>query len=43
MNIRAKGWQGDLVDLAAEGLGRRRSDFMLEASCRDAEDELVRL
>lgn len=30
-----------MIDQAAERLGRSRSDFMLEAACRDAEDVLL--
>jgi uncharacterized protein (DUF1778 family) len=41
INIRAKARQRDLIDQAAERLGRSRSDFMLEASCRAAEDVLL--
>ena len=41
INIRAKVRQRDLIDQAAERLGRSRSDFMLEASCREAEDVLL--
>ena len=41
INIRAKLRQRDLIDQAAERLGRSRSDFMLEASCREAEDVLL--
>ena len=41
INIRAKARQRDLIDQAAERLGRSRSDFMLEASCRRAEDVLL--
>jgi len=41
MNIRAKYSQRDLIDQAAERLGRSRSDFMLEASCREAQDVLL--
>jgi len=41
INIRAKARQRDLIDRAAERLGRSRSDFMLEASCREAEDVLL--
>jgi hypothetical protein len=36
INIRAKARQRDLIDQAAERLGRSRSDFMLEASCQKA-------
>ncbi len=41
INIRAKAGQRDLIDQAAERLGRSRSDFMLEAACRRAEDVLL--
>jgi uncharacterized protein (DUF1778 family) len=41
INIRAKARQRDLIDQAAERLGRSRSDFMLEAACRRAEDVLL--
>ena len=41
INIRAKYRQRDLIDQAAERLGRSRSDFMLEASCREAQDVLL--
>lgn len=41
INIRAKTRQRDLIDLAADRLGRSRSDFMLEASCREAENVLL--
>jgi len=41
INIRAKAKQRDLIDQAAEHLGRSRSDFMLEAACREAEDVLL--
>ena len=41
INIRAKAQQRDLIDQAAERLGRNRSDFMLGASCREAEDVLL--
>ncbi len=41
INIRAKARQRDLIDQAAERLGRSRSDFMLEAACREAEDILL--
>ena len=40
INIRAKARQRDLIDRAAQRLGRSRSDFMLEAACREAEDVL---
>ena len=41
INIRAKVPQRDLIDQAAEHLGRSRSDFMLEAACRQAENVLL--
>lgn len=41
ISIRAKAAQRDLIDRAAERLGRTRSDFMLEAACRQAEDVLL--
>lgn len=41
INIRAKSRQRDLIDQAAERLGRSRSDFMLEAACLKAEDVLL--
>ncbi|WP_374664339.1 DUF1778 domain-containing protein [Ramlibacter sp.] len=41
INIRAKARQRDLIDLAADRLGRSRSDFMLEAACKAAEDVLL--
>jgi uncharacterized protein (DUF1778 family) len=41
INIRARVQQRDLIDQAAERLGRSRSDFMLAAACREAEDVLL--
>lgn len=41
INIRAKRRQRDLIDQAAELLGKTRSDFMLETVCRKAEDVLL--
>lgn len=41
INIRAKARQRDLIDHAAERLGRSRSEFMLDAACRQAEDVLL--
>ena len=41
INIRAKVRQRDLIDQAADRLGRSRSDFMLDASCKAAEDVLL--
>jgi uncharacterized protein (DUF1778 family) len=41
INIRAKARQRDLIDQAADQLGRSRSEFMLEASCQNAIDVLL--
>lgn len=41
INIRARALQRDLIDRAAERQGRSRSDFMLAAACREAEDVLL--
>jgi uncharacterized protein (DUF1778 family) len=41
INIRAKARQRDLIDQAAIRQGRSRSDFMLAAACREAEDVLL--
>ena len=41
INIRAKRTQRDLIDQAAEMLGKSRSDFMLETACREAEELLL--
>lgn len=41
INIRAKAHQRDLIDQAAEQQGRSRSEFMLDAACRRAEDVLL--
>jgi len=41
INIRAKARQRDLIDQAADRLGRSRSEFMLEASCQKAIDVLL--
>jgi uncharacterized protein (DUF1778 family) len=41
INIRAKSQQRDLIDQAAERLGRSRSDFMLDVACREAVDVLL--
>lgn len=36
INLRANRRQRTLIDRAAEALGKNRSDFMLEAACREA-------
>ena len=41
ISIRAKAGQRDLIDQAADRLGRSRSDFMLDAACKQAEDVLL--
>ncbi|MFZ1427409.1 MAG: DUF1778 domain-containing protein [Geminicoccaceae bacterium] len=41
INIRAQHRQRELIDRAAHVLGRNRSEFMLEAACRAAEDVLL--
>lgn len=41
INIRARRTQRELIDQAAELLGKTRSDFILETVCRAAEDVLL--
>jgi uncharacterized protein (DUF1778 family) len=41
INLRATQRQKALIDRAADALGRSRSDFMLETSCREAEAVLL--
>ena len=41
INLRISRNQKSLIDRAAEALGRSRSDFMLEAACREAEGVLL--
>lgn len=41
INIRVQQTQRDLIDHAAEILGKNRSDFMLEVACREAEAVLL--
>lgn len=41
INIRIKMRQRDLIDQAAQRLGRSRSDFVLDAACSKAEDVLL--
>ena len=41
INIRAKQAQRNLIDKAATALHKNRSDFMLEAACREAENILL--
>ena len=37
INLRARSEQRDLIDRAANTLGKNRSDFMLEAACEKAQ------
>jgi uncharacterized protein (DUF1778 family) len=41
INLRANRNQRAVIDKAAERLGKNRSDFMLEAACREAEAVLL--
>jgi uncharacterized protein (DUF1778 family) len=41
INLRANRKQKTLIDRAAQAQGKNRSDFMLEASCREAEAVLL--
>ena len=41
ISIRVQRRQRDLIDRAADALGRNRSEFMLDAACRAAEDVLL--
>ena len=41
INLRVSKNQKALIDRAANALGRNRSDFMLEAACREAESVLL--
>jgi len=41
INIRASRQQRELIDRAAQALGKSRSEFMLETICRQAEDVLI--
>jgi uncharacterized protein (DUF1778 family) len=41
INLRVTRSQKALIDRAAEVLGRSRSDFMLDAACREAESVLL--
>ena len=43
INNRAKVHQRDLIDQAAEQSDRSRSEFILHAACREAEDVLLDL
>jgi uncharacterized protein (DUF1778 family) len=41
INLRASQRQKLVIDRAAAALGRNRSDFMLDAACREAESVLL--
>lgn len=41
INLRAMPQQRDLIDRAAQLLGKNRSDFMLEAACDKAQSVLL--
>jgi uncharacterized protein (DUF1778 family) len=41
INLRANRRQRALIDRAAEAVGTNRSDFMLEAACREADAVLL--
>ena len=41
INLRARPEQRDLIDQAAELLGKSRSDFMLEAACDKAQSVML--
>ena len=41
INLRVSRSQKALIDRAAEAQGRNRSDFMLDAACREAESGLL--
>jgi len=41
INLRALPEQRDLIDQAAQALGKNRSDFMLEAACERAQSVLL--
>jgi uncharacterized protein (DUF1778 family) len=41
INLRVTSSQKALIDRAAEAQGRNRSDFMLDAACREAESVLL--
>ena len=41
INLRARPEQRDLIDQAAELLGKSRSDFMLDAACDKAQSVLL--
>lgn len=41
INLRANQRQRALIDRAAQALGKKRTEFMLEAACREADSVLL--
>lgn len=41
INLRATQTQKALIDRAAQALGRKRSEFMLDSACKEAESVLL--
>lgn len=41
INLRASRTQKALIDRAAQALGRKRSEFMLDSACKEAESVLL--
>jgi uncharacterized protein (DUF1778 family) len=41
INIRVKPQQRDVIDRAAQALGKSRSEFILDTACREAETVLL--
>ncbi|HUP91749.1 MAG TPA: DUF1778 domain-containing protein [Solimonas sp.] len=41
INLRARTEQREIIDRAADALGKNRSDFMLEAACEKAQGVLL--
>ena len=41
INLRASQSQKALIDRAAQALGRKRSEFMLDSACKEAESVLL--
>ncbi len=41
INIRAKASQRELIDMAANLLSKSRTDFVLDAACREAQEVLL--
>ena len=41
INLRAAEDQRDLIDRAARGCGQTRTEFILDAACREAQEQLL--